>query len=1233
MSSAPIFIDDTGLGIYWLDSAPTIGYLPVAGSTTAAQLSLQQAWLDATGVYLLFDAQPVMTSSLLADLRELIARLGFAGSLRFVWLAVTDASPSTWALASLQVHQAASVTLSQSSSFQFAPYSLLLGAGSLISLADESADWGFTITAPTSAAFLWQGEAGQFAASGPLSLPFAGPTPGSWIFQLPVADLSAFGVGLSYFYEATAIEAAVAVDSTDATSTVRTGFADKMMLPIFAGGSSLTAVLDPCQPLNASRSAFYFATESAAAIPSFLASPRGHAIALKPLPADGNLAPARLVFQAAPIYADAASEEYQLHIVPDGVFEIDVSSPNSVMPAQSSMSWQPQERVMCGMSGLEYIGLPASACRLVFAPGYPAFAPGVAVGVTPSDGNTPLISFSHAGKPTIATTAWLTVLPPSDASSVIYYFSQPEQAPLFGAVAENDSVVSTSTATFLSYTELPSIEVSAGETGLYFPLGPYRGIDPTQITMAKRLESAGLSPARRIALTATLGSQANAQASLAASAPMHSVSPQGLIIEWDADDPTVWRNLTMGNDVDTASGAATLLQLTNVHGPLRSALQTNGLMLVAANPSVFYSGGSVQYLPGPDTFANLIADYPDDAVYADVGAWYAQNSYPVSSDEDSFKQTLQSIPNVTVDQAHFEVFRQVSGLLQTEISGWRFQFSPWSWLVTGSGDGTGSTDTPGAILLMKFTPGKLSDFATDVSTWTWQEVARFNGSTFAVQEKLLATIAYAREQRSAANGAASPYDYFLDEVVDNPNWSGVLVLDCQLELTEMPGPLQCLAAGIQQSQFVAHHLGWNATAMQVGSSDFSLAQTAFFGLIDYADSAELHLADNPDASFAYKVQSLTVQFSNSAIVGFTARVALLIPQLFASTLTMRNATRGNSILLDGVFQQPANSSTAQDGSYVFRLVSRSIYDVSDSVISTIEIDRAEFGISNAANSSEADAQVTAQFRLGGKISLQNFTAFDVLSYGPSADGLEASSSLEFSNLFINLSFPLYDASVAPVFSVNTDELSTNRNSIARQQSLFNRFPISLAGLIGQPQEEGALPGDLGYVPADTPIANSRIVAPWWGIVYEINLGSLGSLAGSAPLVLSVLAAWNKKGPRDENPPLFIGVRMPGLGELVGASLPFESFLRMGFRNVKFTAYDDSAGQRAYLLQLRRFSIGALGVSFPSGNLDVTLFGDPEGDKSKVGWYTAYAAESATQKSVASALSLRQSAKRGVFGRE
>lgn len=1238
MADAPVFRQDGSIGLYWLTGATAIAYLPSADSGLSGQITLDHAWADRLGTYVFLDARPADPAAALVELEAYLARLGTPGALRMVWLATGGAGSATWGASALQfalpVPPPPTQRLSQPAPIAFGRYSLWIGAGAEIAPSGEEAGWGFVLTPAANSTFLWQSDEGELAVAGPVAIPLSGPAAGCFVAQLPVADLSLFGAALSYFYEATEPTDLPPVDSV--VPRRRTGYSDRLVLPVFRTGvgATLSVTLDPTRPLDADRTHFGLPA-GGGPWPSRFASPRGHEIGLSAGESAAGAAAARFVFQTAPIEVAPDSRSFELHIVPDGVFGVKVSAPEAVREADRAAAgtappWIPSERLLCGMSGIEYAGLPvADGCRLVFSGGHAAFAPGAAQGVPPPDDTEPLTAFANE----VATTAWAAVLPPAGQSGVINYFSQAEQAPLYGAsqaaVSTSDGLAAPPAGTdggFLYFTELPSAQIGAGDSGTAFPIAPYRDLDPAKVDDARRVEAAGIAPARR----EEIAPPPHLAALSAAATPTRSVTPQGLVVDWDYDNPSVWTDVVLGNDVDPVSGTSNLLKLTSVRGALRAALQTNRLFLAAGCPGVFATGGSVRYAPGPDQFARLIAAAPDDTVFPAVESWYAAHGWPVSPDESAFKATLDAIPGVTVDQTHFEALRRVAGLLRAEISGWQFQFSPWTW-TTGTDDEC-TIGSPATLMLMKFAPGALSDLVADPSTWAWPAVSTFGGSTSAVRDKLVRMIEDARARRRAAPRSTTPYDHFLDQVVDNPSWSGVLVLGCPIPLDELPGPLQCLAAGIDSKRFAAHHVGLNATAFQVSAGGIQLSQTSMFGLIDYEDEKELHLDPSPDAGFAYKVQRLTVEFVNSAIRSFSSRVALLPPRLFGSTVTLRDTVRGNSILMDGVFQKPPNATSDAQGTYVFRIVEENVYDAANSVLTTIAIDSAEFSTVAPADAGDPNAIVHAQFRLGGSLAFEQMPAFDILSYGPAADGSDSASKLDFRNLLIDLSFPLYK-SEAPVFAEDDSKLSVAAATEARTQSLVNRFPIRLSTLTGVPAAGGQAPADLGYVPADTPIANSRIEAPWWGIVYEIDLGTTGALSSGSALTVNVLAAWSGKGPRDETPPLYIGVRMPGLKDLVGASLPFESFLRLGFRNIKFTAYDTAEGNRAYLMRFRRFSVSALGVSFPPGNVDVVLFGNPNGDKNKVGWYAAYAADEDDQKpKLANAERLRGAARRGVFGR-
>jgi hypothetical protein len=68
-------------------------------------------------------------------------------------------------------------------------------------------------------------------------------------------------------------------------------------------------------------------------------------------------------------------------------------------------------------------------------------------------------------------------------------------------------------------------------------------------------------------------------------------------------------------------------------------------------------------------------------------------------------------------------------------------------------------------------------------------------------------------------------------------------------------------------------------------------------------------------------------------------------------------------------------------------------------------------------------------------------------------------------------------------------------------------------------------------------------------------------------------------------------------------------MRLGFRSLGFETYEEEAKDgkkvRSYILRLRHLALSILGISFPPGELDLVLFGDPTGASRSVGWYAAY----------------------------
>jgi hypothetical protein len=89
-------------------------------------------------------------------------------------------------------------------------------------------------------------------------------------------------------------------------------------------------------------------------------------------------------------------------------------------------------------------------------------------------------------------------------------------------------------------------------------------------------------------------------------------------------------------------------------------------------------------------------------------------------------------------------------------------------------------------------------------------------------------------------------------------------------------------------------------------------------------------------------------------------------------------------------------------------------------------------------------------------------------------------------------------------------------------------------------------------------------------------------------------------------------------------------LKLGFKSFVFSTYEQD-GARAYLLKMSRFALSVLGFSFPPGNLDISLFGGPQGRSTgQLGWLAAYTDPNA-KRAGGSAAALR-SARRKRLGR-
>jgi hypothetical protein len=259
--------------------------------------------------------------------------------------------------------------------------------------------------------------------------------------------------------------------------------------------------------------------------------------------------------------------------------------------------------------------------------------------------------------------------------------------------------------------------------------------------------------------------------------------------------------------------------------------------------------------------------------------------------------------------------------------------------------------------------------------------------------------------------------------------------------------------------------------------------------------------------------------------------------------------------------------------------------------------------------------VDSRFSFSGRLNFRPVPGFDLFSFGSSwADGqAKAGDGLFFSNLYITMSFDL-GATGERRFGFDPGFITFDpKESVARPASLYSNFPLSITGLISGRDDKA--PADLGFLPINVPDAQLLgLSGPWYALQFQLNLGTLGALAGEAGLVAAPLFAWSpgSGGSVPEACNAAVGIKLPGAGGGQARLFSLQGILKLSISDIEWLFGETQEGTRAYLLKFSRIALQFFGIKFPpGGNTVFFLFGDPApgAPQSNLGWYAAYAKKS------------------------
>jgi hypothetical protein len=581
------------------------------------------------------------------------------------------------------------------------------------------------------------------------------------------------------------------------------------------------------------------------------------------------------------------------------------------------------------------------------------------------------------------------------------------------------------------------------------------------------------------------------------------------------------------------------------------------------------------------------------------------------------KPLPQNLRNAFLANQQFIVASCLTPDLQNTFSA-SAKLSGWTFKVTLPNP---QDVVPGAyqtVLLIKSASGSIKSLVAEPHAWT--AYATFNSTDTDKTGDMLSSwlVSYlAQAEGLYANGSGLTGLQTFVELINDVDWNGYLFLRVPIDLGALDPSLEFLTAGVDPTQFYAHHVGCALNQTSVAGNAYA-ANSSYIGLVHY-----LRPGANPEdltgsppfvpQSVPYDFQLLTLEasFANSVLASFRSSAQLLMSVLFGDTVLSTSpdprVTATNAILIYGSVQtlDPTPQNPAGTPHYVFATAkgASSTFFPSSAAFERIEIDRAGVTVGTAVDS---QGFRTATFQMSGWFGLLPAQTFDVLSY----------AAIQFSQLSLDMKFktgstssftPHTEAvtlSQMPSRSAIANELitaaSAAANIVYRPQSLAAGFPLAVTRLLTV-TDTSQTPATLGYRALSTqiPLGASSLSAPWYGLEFDLPLGGGGALSSGALFTAKMLFAWAPGG--SGQIAVQPGFMLEGPGG-TNLTLEVEGVLKLGAAGI----YLSQNSKNQFVLQLASLGITVLSKSFPpAGTTNLMLAGVSQGDQRFLGWFGAY----------------------------
>jgi len=1080
--------DDPLYLINYTQEVDTVAYLPDSG--TYDKITLSDSWNTIHGKYLFMNEKIDNQTVFVTALQEYLESPG-RQQVRFLWINNPNGALENWNVEILSISDGKTKGVS---TYTFSNYLLSLGGNCDIIIQNTGDDYFFKISpvALGEEVFFLETDAGANhfpLLNTDILIAFTAEQIGSLQFDIRLQanstthpDFDTLDAGIRFYINDPDYE----------------GYLQSLRYPLFVTPDTAThirASLNPVQHLNPESTYFNLGVNGEApTISTFYRTNIGQEINLMPT----NMA--KLVFARKPTMKIGASGSYTL--VPSGAFDIDIS--NSV----PGLSGDPVERIMCGISGIEYAGLMTNmGNQLHFFPDQPAYAPAFQSASKNSQSSTPI---ENKGLSDLATTAWAYISPQSGEN--IIYYAQPQ-----GSVLHQGDQ-SGSLALYLDYLEVPAAKLCSniGEVGLNcsddgagdttltaFPMVPYTGIPKNLIETYKLLELQALSPTRREQIK-----KLSKVETIDKTGDIKAATPQGLIADLNTQK-TYWKGLTLGRSVnindDTAPGHH--LQFTNITGDFKAAVQSNQLFMVINNPEIFQDCASINYKLTRIALAEL-GDKNHGNVPNNVLKKMTANPSMIginNTDKDDFKQALieHGLTTLEIDTYKSVLYKYCSyAFLLINEDGY-YDLADDD--LDAINSGVANHSVPDSIIAQLKSSSvvneryiKRGDFKTAISSVIGDDKWNLYGAIFI-------EYAYVRENGWEFNLSPSYWvnksqstivifkyaEKSLEELVtDTSTWSWKDAAKSQNEsITHTQSSILKIIKDAREKEAISPDFKnfikkvsdpyWNGILFlnvivsldslpeQLQGLAAGVNPERFYGhhlginvtplenengVLDIKPSSLFGLIyyDDPEDQFYDGNNPFAFKVLSLKVLFQNSSISNFYSQveLLITEFFDDQATMIDPIHGNNLLLNGVYQKHDGKDSYVFLEDEINTYEMSSAVLDRVIINHAEFVTVIPLDGLNPGDRVHTKFLLRGTIEFKALPYFDVFSFGQEKgeESSEIAKGLKFSNLTIHMDFPQEDPD-KKTFGFDAGNLSFDiSGSYSRDHSFYGHFPLKMNGL-------------------------------------------------------------------------------------------------------------------------------------------------------------------------------------------